>query len=154
MTAVERWRGRALTAEAVVLLGIARVLVTAVAFRRWRATLGKPVPAEPGNPALQLERNRDARRLARAVIRAARRLPGESRCLPQAMALAWMLGRRGFACTVVLGVLPGRRRGEIDDLHAWVICGGEIVIGQSGDDHRPLIAFAGAKEKPFSNGAP
>ena len=152
MSAAERLRGRALTAEAAVLLGAARILVAAVAFRRWRAMLGKPVPAEPRNPALQLERNRDARRLVRAVNRAARRLPGESRCLPQAMALSWMLRRRGVACTVVLGVLPGSRRGEVDDLHAWVICGGEIVIGRSDDDHRPLIAFAGAKEDLFSSG--
>jgi len=141
VTAAERWRGRALTVEAGILLATARALVAMVEFGRWRALLGRPLPAEPGDPALDLVRNRAARRLSRAVERGARWLPGNSRCLPQALALAWMLRRRGIACTLVLGVLSGARRGALNDLHAWVVCDGEIVIGRSEQAYRPLAAF-------------
>ncbi|MCA1662351.1 MAG: lasso peptide biosynthesis B2 protein [Novosphingobium sp.] len=83
-----------------------------------------------------------ARRLARAVGRAASRLPGETRCLEQAVALAWMLRRRAMGSAVVFGVHPETRRGDLGDLHAWVVRGREILIGLGDGDHRPIAAFA------------
>lgn len=141
MIVAEPWHGRALTLEAAMMLTAARALIALVAFRRWRATLGRSVEPGPANPEARLPDNRRARRLVRAVARAGRRLPGEPRCLEQAMALAWMLRRRGIASVLVLGVRPGVRRGGLDDLHAWVVREGEILIGLSDGDHRPIAAF-------------
>lgn len=137
-----RWRARGATLEAMVGLGVARLLIARVRFGRWRAWLGVPVAAEAGDPALWLDDNLARRRLARAVARGAARLPGESRCLAQAMALQWMLRRRGLGGVIHLGVLPGDQRGGLDDLHAWVTHANEVLVGAGDEPHRPLFAAA------------
>ena len=137
-----RWRARGATLEAMVWLGVARLLIARVAFGRWRKWLGVPVAPETGNPAHWLDDNRSRRRLARAVMRGAARLPGESRCLAQAMALQWMLRRRGLGGVIHLGVLPGDKRGGLDDLHAWVTHANEVLVGASDEPHCPLFAAA------------
>jgi hypothetical protein len=141
MSLAQRWRARGDTLEAMVLLIVARLLIARVPFARWRGSLGRPVNAECGDPALRLETNLAARRLARAVDRAAARLPGESRCLARAMVLQWLLRQRGMAAAVVIGVRPGDARGEaLRDLHAWVVRGGEVLIGATPEIHHPLYA--------------
>ena len=137
-----RWRARGATLEAMVWLAVARLLIARVPFGRWREWLGVRVAPEPGSPALWLDDNLSRRRLARAVVRGAARLPGESRCLAQAMALQWMLRRRGLGGVIHLGVLPGDKRGGLDDLHAWVSHANEVLVGASEEPHCPLFAAA------------
>ena len=132
-----RWR--LLVAEAALLLLAARLLVASLQLRWWRRWLG-PMAAGPGTALA----NDGDRRLARAVERAARRLPGNSKCLPQAMALHWMLARRSRPAQLVIAVLPGAVRGGLDDLHAWVECGAEILIGALDQPFRPLVRFGSA----------
>ena len=136
------WQGRAATAEAMAWLVLARLLVAQVPFGRWRRWLGAPVAAQPGDPRLRLDANLAQRRLARAVERATARLPGESRCLARAMALHWMLRRRGLGGVLHIGVLPGAARGTLDDLHAWVTRFGEVLLGGDDKPHSPLFAAA------------
>lgn len=122
----------------MVLLAAARALVAAVPFKHWRALLGRPavpVPANRGKVPAE-----DERRLVKAVERAALRLPGESRCLSQAMALQWLLRRRRCGGVLYIGVLPGANRGGLDDLHAWVALGDTILIGAGESAHHPLLA--------------
>ena len=126
--------------EAVAWLALARLLVAHVRFGRWRPWLGTPVAPQAGDATLRLDINLAQRRLARAVVRAAGRLPGESRCLPQAMALHWMLRRRGLGGVLHVGVLPGEARGTLDDLHAWVTRGGEVLLGADDKPHAALYA--------------
>jgi hypothetical protein len=142
MTGTGPWRGRGATLEAIVWLVCARLLIAWVPFGRWRPWLGKPVAPGPGDPLLRLDGNLSRRRLARAVARAARRLPGESRCLPRAMALQWMLRRRRLGGELHIGVLPGNDRGSLGDLHAWVTRLGEVLIGADEKPHRALFAAA------------
>lgn len=142
MGAPERWRGRRATLEAAALLALARSLVAYVPLARWRRSLGRPAHGERGDPALRLAANLPARRLARAVERAARRLPGESLCLPRAMALQWMLRRRATDALLVIGVRPEQRRGGLDDLHAWIVRDGEILIGALPEMPVPIYAAA------------
>ena len=132
-----RWR--LLVAEAALLLLAARLLVAWLRLRWWRRLLG-PMATGPGTALA----NDADRRLARAVERAARRLPGNSKCLPKAMALHWMLARRGRPAQLVIAVLPGAARGGLDDLHAWVECGPEILIGAMDQPFRPLVRFGSA----------
>lgn len=136
------WQARAATAEAVAWLVLARLLVAQVPFGRWRRWLGAPVVAQAGDPLLRLDANLAQRRLARAVVRATRRLPGESRCLARAMALHWMLRRRGLGGVLHIGVLPGEARGTLDDLHAWVTQSGEVLLGADDQPHIALFAAA------------
>lgn len=123
MARAEAWRRRALTLEAMGWLCLARALVALAPLRRWRGTLGMAIgPSAPrclGEPA----------RLVRHVERAAERLPFRSKCLPQAMALSWMLRRRGIAHAVVFAVRPPEMRSAADSLHAWVEAAGERLIG-------------------------
>lgn len=133
-----RWR--LLVAEAMLLLVVARLLVVALPLGWWRGLLG-PVVSTPARGTAGAA----DRRCARSVERAALRLPGESKCLPRAMALHWMLARRGRSAQLVIAVLPGTARGGLDDLHAWVELGGEILIGQLDQPFRPLVRFGGAR---------
>ena len=142
MTGNGPWRARGATLEAMAWLVCARLLIARVPFGRWRPWLGRPAAPEPGDPLLRLDGNLARRRLARAVARAAGRLPGESRCLPRAMALQWMLRRRAMGGVLHIGVLPGNARGSLDDLHAWVTRLGEVLIGADQKPHRALFAAA------------
>ena len=135
-----RWRARGATLEAMAWLVAARLLIARVRFGRWRGWLGAPVAAETADPRLRLDANLARRRLARAVLRGAARLPGESRCLTQAMALLWMMRCRGLDGIIHLGVRPGQRRGGLDDLHAWVTHANEVLVGASDEPHSPVFA--------------
>lgn len=107
----------------MVLLLAARLLVAAVPFRIWRQWLGRrpsaPAPADASA----------ARRLAAQVERAAWRLPFAIKCLPQAMALSWLLQRAGLSHAVVFAARPPGHRDGSDDLHAWVEVGASVVLG-------------------------
>ncbi len=122
MKASEAWALRARTGQAMALLLFARLLVRWARFDTWRSRLGWPGASDADQQML-------ARRLARHVERAATRLPGTSLCLPQAMALSWMLRAWRVPHSVVLMVRPQAARGGADDLHAMIRCGRDVVLG-------------------------
>ena len=122
MTVAEAWALRWRTGQAMVLVGSARVLVRHARFAAWRARLGWPGRADPAQDLR-------ARRLARHVERAAGRLPGTSKCLPQAMALSWLLRGLRIPHRVALMARPASARGGVDDLLAMVRCGDAIILG-------------------------
>jgi hypothetical protein len=130
---------RLLVLEALVRLALARALVAFMPLRLWRDWLGplqqRPSAASP-DPADHC--------LARAVERASQRLPGTSKCLPQAIALHTMRRRRARPSQLVIAVLPGQARGAIEDLHAWVETGSEVLIGAIDAPFRPLARFGAA----------
>jgi hypothetical protein len=121
LPAFSRWRGRVGTLSAMAMLCWARVLVALVPFRRWQASLGL-VGKEPNA-------NAGAQSLANMVDRAAGHLPFETKCLPRAMALSWMLQRRQIAHSVVFAVRLPAQRDEVDTLHAWVEVRGLKILG-------------------------
>jgi Transglutaminase-like superfamily len=124
LPAVEPWRARARTAQAIALLLLARVLVAWVPFGRWKARLG--LAGEAGSEQLVI-----AWRLAGHVERGAWRLGLPLKCLPRAMALSWLLRRRGIAHRLVMAARPETNRADSGDtLHAWVECRGETVLGE------------------------
>ncbi|WP_295634165.1 lasso peptide biosynthesis B2 protein [Novosphingobium sp.] len=142
------WRIHAQLVEAAVLLVVARLLIRFVRFGRWRNVLGRvapqagvvlPAAESNGIDATYQEAGTLDRYLSRVVDRAALRMPFEYRCLPRAAALHWMLTRRGRPTMLVIGVLPGPRRGQLDDLHAWVELGGEVLIGSSPEPFAVLL---------------
>jgi len=121
--------------EAGVLIVLARVLVACLPLRVWRGSLGRIWQADAGAGHAHTAPLVIA--CAHAVARAACRMPA-SLCLPRAMALQWMLRRRGLAGELVLGVKPGQR-GGLDDLHAWVEMDGAILLNDSGGAHREVL---------------
>lgn len=120
------------------MLAVARLLVALVPLRRWRSTLG----GAPGQQTPEDKTGR-ARRLARHVERAAHRLPFEAKCLPQAMALSWMLRRRRIAHGVVIGVRQPAAGNSEDTLHAWVEIDRQGVLGADTGDWQEVLRLGG-----------
>lgn len=111
---------RRLLIEALVCLGLARLLLRTLPFRRilaWTDSLQKIRP---------ITGSREPEGLARMVRAAARHTPWRSLCLEQAMAGRVMLRRRGYSSRLHLGV---GKSGETLEAHAWLECDGEILLG-------------------------
>lgn len=120
---IERWRSRLRTAEAIVGLCTAQLLVASMAFKRWRPTLGGSFNS--GKAPVRAE----AVQIAAHVEWAVKLLPFTTKCLPRAMALSWSLRLRRIRHCVVFAVRPAEQRGADDQLHAWVEVSGEKILG-------------------------
>ena len=117
---------RDLLAEAVWLLPAVQVVQKMLPFRRWRRLLTRSMP-QVGSRA----RASEPARVAAAVERARRLVPGRYRCLPVAYTTHLMLSRHGHFSDVHVGV---SRDGDGKvEAHAWVICEGRIVVGDLPD---------------------
>jgi hypothetical protein len=73
---------------------------------------GRPIPTDPHATAAET-----AERVARLVSIAANHGPYRATCLPQSLALWWLLRRRGIAAYLRIGVR--KEQGEFQ-AHAWV----------------------------------
>ena len=118
--AIERWRSRWRTAQALKSLARARVEIAILPFARWRRSLG--YDRDGGDKA-------EARLWASHVEWAARLVPVKVMCLPQAMALSRLLRQRRIGHALIFAVRPRDMREGADALHAWVELDGEKIIG-------------------------
>ncbi|MGE8142336.1 lasso peptide biosynthesis B2 protein [Novosphingobium sp. NPDC080210] len=119
----ETWLVRLTTIEAMAALAFARLAIAVIPMRAWTGHLGKCAGAPSGD-------RMEALRLAARVNRAALRLPFAVKCLPRAMALSLMLGRRGIAHRMVIAARPAGQRQGTDALHAWVEVEQQVVLGE------------------------
>lgn len=127
LLAIDTWRQRARTARAMAWLCLAWVLVRIAPFRLWRKFLGGSAKETGAGGADRLQQ---AVRAARRVERAAMRLPFETKCLPRAMALSWILRGQRVPHGLVIAIRPPGQRSGDDTLHAWVETDGRIVLGE------------------------
>ena len=125
---------RKLFLEAAVLLAAARLAIRFIPFARLAGHLGRHMAETP--PSATPVALETSRRVSRAIRLAARNLPWESVCLPQAIAAKAMLKRRGVPCTLYLGVL----RNEKFHAHAWVRAGGLVVTGDRGREGFTVVS--------------
>lgn len=98
-------------------------------FRPGASPHPAPLPCPIASPQLE--------RMARAIGRAARMVPWRSDCLVQAEAGRRWIAVLGGAAEIRLGARKGPD-GRLD-AHAWLLCGGRVVIG--GDISR-FVPFA------------
>ena len=105
-------------------LCVARAVVAALDFKRWRRTLGGTAAGQTSGLLAA-----EAQRAAAHVEWAARLLPFSTKCLPRAIALSWILRAKSIGHTVVFAVRPAAERGSDDQLHAWVEMAGKTIIG-------------------------
>jgi hypothetical protein len=100
---------RRLVAEAALLLGVSRVLLLILPFRRIARLLSRPPAGAPApvDPLL-------GRSVRHAVTIAARNVPFRAVCLPQAMAAKFMLARSGQPSTLQGATVVGAA--GIDDV--------------------------------------
>lgn len=116
-----------LAAEAALRLALARSALRVLAFETIVRRLGSFSSAgETGGPGPEPDAV-TAREVAWAIRAAARRMPFEATCLPQAIAAQAMLRSRGVAACVHFGAgLAGT--GQLE-AHAWVDAAGVGVTG-------------------------
>ncbi len=77
-------------------------------------------------------------RLASLVEVAGRYAPLRATCLKKSLVLSWLLGRRGIATRLHIGV--ARREGRIE-AHAWLERDGQAIPGLPGPDgYEPLVS--------------
>jgi hypothetical protein len=113
-----------LAGEALLWLGLARLLVVALPFRLLTRALERS-PAPSGRPAAP----QWVRKIAWSLNAAGRRAPWRCKCLERAIAGAIMLRLRRYPATVFLGVARPTPGGEIQ-AHAWLRCDELPVVGE------------------------
>jgi len=119
-----RGADRLLVCEAVAMLGLARLMVLTVPFRYMVPWLSRCPETESCDQVLLL-------RVRQAVTTAARNVPWNAVCLPQAMAAKAMLARRGCGSSFHLGANPDAAQRKLS-AHAWLVAGGTVVVGAGG----------------------
>ena len=133
---------RLTTLEALSALAAAQVLVRMVPPRKWRERFG---PSRP--PAVSATIGKDqlepARRVRLAIARAARNLPTDPNCLPQALAARRMLERRGVESSLFIGA-ERDEQGKAH-FHAWLKVGPEWVTGLCDEDRYALLSPDGSE---------
>lgn len=123
--------------QALLVVGVVRLALWVVPFRRVRAWSERTRPSHRARAGEIGE----ARRLGRAVERAGGTIPAAT-CLVQAVAAEVMLRRAGLPVEVRIGV---RRNGGELTAHAWAVSDGVPVVGDR-DLHRLARLEAGGPE--------
>jgi hypothetical protein len=124
-----------LLAEAALSLLAARAALRVLPFRWLEHLFVLPL----GDPELFGRERGETRRLVRQAVEAvARRLPLRTACFPRAMAVHWMLRRRGVRASLVYGASGGPGRGI--SAHVWVEDEGLAVIGRAGAEGLAVLA--------------
>lgn len=121
-----------LAAEIVLAYGITRRALSrapiTVVVRELRGQEPRLQPAPETQPAPTQDRLSEARGLGRAVTRTLALVPGDTRCLAQALVLTRLLATRGIPAKLVIGTrtTPGFFA------HAWVEHIGQPVLSTGG----------------------
>lgn len=115
-------RQRLLLIEAALFLGLARLALLTLPF-------GRIAPWLQRSPDSGSHDRETVLAVGEAVAIAARNVPWNSVCLPQAMAAKVMLARRGQGSALHLGAAKASDRLTA---HAWLVAGGEVVVGEAG----------------------
>ena len=136
-----------LALRAIALLAATRVALRTLPFDRAHALIAvapRPAPRAGDDPPRSAAPAGDdlPRAIRRAVIRAARSLPGSS-CLAQSLVAERLLRASGGAARLSIGVAA---RGDATtmrvglDAHAWVESGGVLVTGDDPHDRYQVLA--------------
>ena len=142
----------ALFVEAALTLALARFYVHFFAFKKYIYRVGEPFAQEPEKSDFITEGNLEIlRKISREIERAARNVPWNAVCLPQAMAGKWMLKRRHIPSVMFLGVAKERAVAaglkEFEEgqwqpglkAHAWLKVGNFIVTGRQGHQQFTVV---------------
>jgi hypothetical protein len=130
------WTERCLLVEALLWLGIMRIGVWLLSFRRITRLLGFSV-GEQHSPLIASQLT-TTQRIGWAVRATAPHAPWQSLCLAQALAAAAMLRRRDLSGTLYLGVAKDGD-GKIQ-AHAWLRCGNDILTGGRSYQRYAIVA--------------
>jgi hypothetical protein len=132
------WAARGYLLEALLVLPVILLALRLFGFRRCQAVLNSLAPRRmdvpEGDAAATVEK---ARLVARMVRAAGVYGPCHATCLPESLALWWMLRRRRIPAELRIGV---RKDAERFEAHAWVDLAG-TVLNDTDDVHQRFAAF-------------
>ena len=127
--------------QAVVLLPTIRLGLRVIGLQQVQTVLRRLLPTTQR----RVERSKSptparVTEAARLVEMASRHTVLANTCLHRSLALWWLLGRRGFDCSLRVGV---RKDGGHFNAHAWVEYRGAVLNDHPavGQDYVPLTSF-------------
>ena len=133
------WMDRWLLLEATLWLGVARIAILTVPFRKVAKHLGEQMAESPHSDQTAFRTRLS--RISWAVRTMSRSTPWESACLAQALAAKAMLRCRGITSTLYLGLAKEQKDGQSALLaHAWLRSGSMILTGGQGKDQYTVVA--------------
>jgi len=128
-----------------ILLGMSRLAILTLDFRRIAAFLGSEAGDSPPDTHLNSDQERQALEIGRVIASAALRTPWTSNCFTQAVTARIVLGLHRLPCVVFFGIARQTEKGQ-RLAHAWVRTGDVFVTGGSRmSGYAVLVAFG-----PFS----
>jgi hypothetical protein len=130
--------------EAAVWLGLARVAIISLSFRRITRLFG----LSPGG-SLEQSVPQPGDRIAWALGAVAPRTPWKSTCLVKALAGSCMLRLRGIPASIALGVAKSESTPDGIAAHAWLSSGGVCITGGAErEGYRLLAQYSLGKPAP------
>lgn len=130
-----------LVAQALLLLPINGLGLRVLGLQRWQSVLERILVNHRTTTADVITADViTAQEIARIVNLAAAYGIYRAVCLPRSITLWWMLGRRGIASELRIGV---RKEAAIFTAHAWLECQG-IILNDSAEVSTDFAAFAPA----------
>lgn len=111
-----------------ILLGISRLVIISVTFRRLAPYLGHSVGLQAYTHLLTSEQERRALQIAHVIRLASRYCPWVANCFPQAVTARLMLGLFRIPYALYFGLARDRETREFK-AHAWVVAGRVAVSG-------------------------
>ena len=111
-----------------LLLGLAKLAIFTISFRRLAPVLGLTRPPAVWVPLISPAQEARARAISRLVTMTARYTPWESNCFPQAVAVRCLLGAFGIPYAMFFGLMRESGSQELK-AHAWVAAGRVRVSG-------------------------
>jgi hypothetical protein len=122
------------------LLGVARLLILAVTFKRLYPCFGDRAGIEPLRPLIDPWQVSRAVQIGRVIRMAARYTPWNSNCFPQAIVARVLLGLYRIPYAMYLGLMrdpsgPGLQA------HAWVAAGRIDVTGGASFSRFTVVAM-------------
>jgi hypothetical protein len=133
-----------LLVEAAVWLGLARVAISSLSFRRVTRLFG----LRPGE-SVEQSVTQSGDRIAWAVGAVAPRTPWKSTCLVKVLAGGCMLRMRGIPATIALGVAKSESTPGVISAHAWLSSGGVCITGGAErEGYQVLAKYTLGKSRP------
>lgn len=121
-----------------LLLGVGKIAILILPFRRIAPRFGAPIGSHPWIPLATPRQQMRALQIGGAVRLAARYTPWESDCFPQAMAARVLLGLHGIPYVMFFGVRRDPASPAMD-AHAWITTGRVSVTGGGSFGHFTVV---------------
>ncbi len=137
------WSDKWLFIQVYFLLGVSRLAILTLRFKRLAARLGQHM--EESSDELTDDEIEVSRRISWAVRRASALTPWKSNCFPQAITAQYLLRRNKIVSTLYLGAMLDDDEGM--KAHAWLRCGPRIVTGREAHRQFGVVATFSATMK-------